>query len=343
MQLTFPAENVEIDPWLATPSPEVIEAVKNHSGDYLVLGVGGKMGTTVALMLRQALNAAPRTARVIGVSRFSRPAVRTALEAQGVETLSCDLASPEEVAQLPRVANVFFLAGQKFGTSDAPEATWIQNTIVPSLVARHFTTSRLVVFSTGCVYPFASIEGPGCDESVPLACQGEYASSCVGRERVFTHFANLNQTPTLLFRLNYACELRYGVLVDIATRVRADEAIDLTTGLVNLIWQTDAVAIAIRSLDIAATPPTPLNVTGTDQISVRAVAEAFGRRFHREPVFVGEQAPTAWLADARHAASLFGPPPHSLDWMIDTVATYLEGNGTLLGKPTHFETRDGKF
>lgn len=343
MEPTFPAENAAIDPWLATPSTEVVEAVKNHSGDYLVLGVGGKMGTTVALMLRQALTAASRSARVVGVSRFSRPEVRAALEAQGVETLACDLASPEAVAQLPPLANVFFLAGQKFGTSDAPEATWIQNTIVPSIVARHFTSSRIVVFSTGCVYPFAPIDGPGCDESVPLSCQGEYASSCVGRERVFTHFANLHQTPTLLFRLNYACEVRYGVLVDIATRVRAGEPIDLTTGLVNLIWQTDAVAIAIRSLGLAATPPTPLNVTGPDKISTRDVALAFGQRFGRDPIFTGAQAPTAWLADASRAVGQFGPPPHSLSWMIDAVATYLERDGTLLGKPTHFETRDGKF
>lgn len=343
MEPTFPAENDEIDPWLAQPSPEVIDAVKNHSGDYLVLGVGGKMGTTVALMLRQALTAANRSARVVGVSRFSRPEVRAALEAQGVETIACDLASPSEVSQLPLLANVFFLAGQKFGTSDAPEATWIQNTIVPSLVARHFTTSRLVVFSTGCVYPFADIDGPGCDESVALSCQGEYASSCVGRERVFTHFSKLHQTPTLLFRLNYACEVRYGVLVDIATRVRSGESIDLTTGLVNLIWQTDAVAIAIRSLDIAASPPTPLNVTGTEQISTRDVAIAFGQRFGREPVFTGKQAPTAWLADASRSVKHFGPPAHSLDWMIDAVASNLERDGTLLGKPTHFETRDGKF
>jgi nucleoside-diphosphate-sugar epimerase len=343
MEPLFPEENEQIDRWLAHPPEHIIEAVNNHSGDYLVLGVGGKMGTTVALMLRQALTAAGRTARVVGVSRFSRPEVRAALEEQGVETLACDLASPEEVAQLPQLANVFFLAGQKFGTSDAPEATWIQNAIVPSIVARHFTTSRIVVFSTGCVYPFAAIDSPGCDESVPLSCQGEYASSCVGRERVFTHFAKLHQTPTLLFRLNYACEVRYGVLVDIATRVRAGESIDLTTGLVNLIWQTDAVAIAIRSLDIAATPPLPLNVTGTDKISTRDVALSFGKRFGREPVFTGEQAPTAWLADASRSVELFGAPPHSLPWMIDAVATYLERDGTLLGKPTHFETRDGKF
>ena len=343
MNPAFPVENAQIDPWLASPSPAVIETVKNHSGDYLILGVGGKMGTTVALMLRQALNAAGRNARVIGVSRFSRAEVRAGLEAQGVETLSCDLANPAEVAQLPQVANVLFLAGQKFGTTEAPEATWIQNTTVPAIVAAHFTASRWVIFSTGCVYPFAATDGPGCDESTSLSCQGEYASSCVGRERVFTHYSKIHGFPAILFRLNYACELRYGVLVDIATRVRAGEPIDLSTGWVNLIWQTDAVAIAIRSLDLAESPPKPLNVTSVAKYAVRDIAAAFGTRFGIEPRFNNTPTATAWLADASKSAQHFGPPDHTLEQMIEHVATYLERGGPLLGKPTHFETRDGKF
>jgi nucleoside-diphosphate-sugar epimerase len=269
--------------------------------------------------------------------------VRAALEAEGVKTRACDLASPEDVAQLPTPTNVFFLAGQKFGTTDAPEATWLQNTIVPGIVARHFTTSRMVVFSTGCVYPFAATDGLGCDESTPLACQGEYASSCLGRERVFTHYAKLNQTPVNLFRLNYACEVRYGVLVDIATRVRAGESIDLTTGWVNLIWQTDAVAHAIRCLEIADCPPVPLNVTGPNHIAVREIAETFASKFGTEAKFTGEPAETAWLSDARKSHQLFGEPPRSITWMIDAVAHHVAAGAPLLGKPTHFETRDGKF
>lgn len=343
MTRSFPEENDEIDSWLALPPAAVINAVKFHHGDYLILGVGGKMGTTVALMLRQALNLAGRTARVIGVSRFSRPETRQNLEARGVETLACDLADPAAVAELPQVENVFFLAGQKFGTSDAPEATWIQNTIVPSLVARHFTRSRLVVFSTGCVYPFADVTGPGCDESTPLSCQGEYASSCVGRERVFTHFSREHGTPVLLFRLNYSCELRYGVLVDIATRVRTGQPIDLSTGWVNLIWQTDAVAMAILSLDAASSPPCPLNVTGAEKHAVRDIAEAFGHHFALTPIFTGEPTATAWLSDASDAIRRYGAPAHSLKQMIALVAEFIEHNGQLLGKPTHFETRDGKF
>ncbi len=241
MEPLFPEENEQIDRWLAHPPQHVIDAVNNHSGDYLVLGVGGKMGTTLALMLEEAIRRSDREATVTGVSRFSRPEVRAALEAEGIKTLPCDLASPEEVASLPTPTNVFFLAGQKFGTTDAPEATWLQNTIVPGIVARHFTTSRMVVFSTGCVYPFADIDGPGCDESTPLACQGEYASSCLGRERVFTHYAKLNQTPVNLFRLNYACEVRYGVLVDIATRVRAGDSSDRSRFLVNRLRESGEV------------------------------------------------------------------------------------------------------
>lgn len=343
MELPFPEENAQIDRWLAEPPDHVIEAVKNHSGDYLILGVGGKMGTSLALMLEAAVRRSGRSATVTGVSRFSRPEVRAALEDEGVKTLACDLADPADVAQLPATENVFFLAGQKFGTTDAPEATWVQNTIVPGIVARHFASGRIVVFSTGCVYPFADITGPGCDESTPLACQGEYASSCVGRERVFTHYAKQHNVPVCLYRLNYACELRYGVLVDIATRVRAGEPIDLTTGYVNLIWQTDAVAHAIRCLEIADLPPTPINITGAGKHAVRDIAGKFASVFDTAPQFSGSPADTAWLSDAAKSHSLWGPPPHDLDGMIDAVARHVAAGAPLLGKPTHFETRDGKF
>ncbi len=343
MELPFPEENAQIDRWLAQPPDHVIEAVKNHSGDYLILGVGGKMGTSLALMLEEAIRRSGRTATVTGVSRFSRPEVRAALEEQGVKALACDLADPADVAKLPATANIFFLAGQKFGTTGAPEVTWVQNTIVPGIVARHFTSGRLVVFSTGCVYPFAATDGPGCDEATPLACQGEYASSCVGRERVFTHYAKLHDVPVCLYRLNYACELRYGVLVDIATRVRAGEPIDLATGHVNLIWQTDAVAHAIRCLEIAATPPAPINITGPTKLAVRDIAEKFATILGTTANFTGEPAGTAWLSDAGRSHSLWGVPPHDLDWMIDAVARHVAAGAPLLGKPTHFETRDGKF
>jgi nucleoside-diphosphate-sugar epimerase len=343
MESPFPEKTSQIDRWLAHPTPDVVEAVKNHSGDYLVLGVGGKMGTTLALMLEEAIRLSGRQATVTGVSRFSRPEVRQALEDEGVKTLACDLADPDSVAQLPQTENIFFLAGQKFGTTDAPEATWIQNTTVPGIIGRHFTSGRIVIFSTGCVYPFAPIDSNGCTEDTPVVCAGDYASSCVGRERIFTHYSKQHDVPGCLFRLNYACELRYGVLVDIATRVKDGEAIDISTGYLNLIWQTDAVAHAIRCLEITAVPPVPINITGAGVHSIRELAEIFAARFGTEAKFSGETSQTAWLTDPTKSHELFGVPDTKLDWMIDMVAQHVAAGAPLLGKPTHFETRDGKF
>ncbi len=341
---TPPHTDHEIEALLSTPTPGVIAAVKRVPGDFVVLGVGGKMGTTTAVILRRALDEAGRNdAIVTGVSRFSRPEARRELEAFGVRTLSCDLADAAQVAALPPTPNVLFLAGQKFGTDGAPELTWIQNTVVPALVAQHFRQSRIVAFSTGCVYPFAAVDGPGSQESEPVAFLGEYASSCVGRERVFTHFSKLNGTPTLIYRLNYAVELRYGVLVDIATKVLRGEAIDLSTGWLNCIWQGDACARAIQCLEYTASPPRFLNVTGPEKLRVRELAESFGRRLGRPPVFAGNEAASAWLADASKSIHLFGPPTVPLAQMIDWVIDYVGAGGRLLGKPTHFESRSGKF
>ena len=334
----------EIEHLLSTPTAGAIAAAGRLTGDFMVLGVGGKMGTSTAVMLRRALDAAGRTDAVVyGVSRFSRASARADLEHFGVRTLACDLADAAQVAALPRVPNVLFLAGQKFGTDSAPELTWIQNTVVPALVAQHFRASRLVVFSTGCVYPFAATDGPGSAESEPVAFLGEYASSCVGRERVFTHYSKLHQTPALLFRLNYAVELRYGVLVDIAQKVRAGTPIDVTMGWLNCIWQGDACARAIQCLEHTAVPPRPLNITGAAKLRVRDLAAEFGRRFGVSPTITGAEAPTAWLSDARESFRLFGPAETSLDRMLDLVAEHLAAGGPLLGKPTHFETRSGKF
>ncbi|MGC4071539.1 MAG: NAD-dependent epimerase/dehydratase family protein [Nibricoccus sp.] len=329
---------------LSTPTPAVIDAVRELEGNFVILGVGGKMGATTALMLRRALDAAGRGASLVtGVSRFSNPDARRELEAFGIRTVACDLAEPDDVARLDDAAHVIFLAGQKFGTDGAPEATWVQNTVVPALVARRFRTSRIVVFSTGCVYPFARTDGPGSSEREPLAFQGEYASSCIGRERVFTYHAQRFGTRQLIFRLNYATELRYGVLVDIAQKVLGGQAVDLTTGWLNCIWQGDACARAIQSLAHVSNPPKLLNVTGAEKLSVRMIAEEFGRRFGREPVFTGRESDTAWLADASESVRLFGEPTVSLPEMLDLTADYVRQGGRLLGKPTHFETRSGRF
>ncbi len=339
-----PQSDRDIELLLSSPTHGASEAAGSLAGDFMVLGVGGKMGTTTAVMLRRALDdAGRRDAVVTGVSRFSRPEARAELESLGVRTLSCDLGDTAQLASLPTPPNVIFMAGQKFGTDSAPEFTWVQNTLVPAGVAQRFRDSRLVVFSTGCVYPFVPVTGPGANEREPVAFLGEYASTCVGRERVFTHFSKLFGTPQLMFRLNYSVELRYGVLVDIAQKVWQGEPVDVTMGWLNCIWQGDACARAIQSLAHTASPPRVLNITGPDKLSIRALAEEFGRQLGRSPVLTGTEAPTAWLADASESIRLFGPPEMTVPRMMELITTYVRANGRLLGKPTHFEARSGKF
>jgi nucleoside-diphosphate-sugar epimerase len=333
----------EIELLLSQPTKGAVDAVRQLEGDYMVLGVGGKMGTTTAVMLQRALAEAGKAAKVYGVSRFSRPEAKRELEQNGIIPVSCDLADAAQVAKLPEVANVEYLAGQKFGTDSAPDETWIQNTVVPSLVAQKFRQSRIVVFSTGCVYPFMPVTGRGAVETTPVAFLGEYASTCVGRERVFTHYARKYGTKQLMYRLNYSVELRYGVLVDIGQRVFAGEPVDITMNVFNFIWQGDACARAIQCLQHVANPPKILNITGPDKVTLREVAERFGRVFGRKPVLTGTPANEAWHADASESIRLFGPVSKGLDEMIGLVADHLQAGGKLLGKPTHFETRDGKF
>jgi len=341
---SLPSTDHDIELLLSTPTPGAIAAVRDLPGDFMVLGVGGKMGTTTAAMLRRALDAAGRRdTPVYGVSRFSRPEARQELESLGVKTLSCDLADPNALAALPSAPNVLYLAGQKFGTDGAPGLTWIQNTVVPALVAQRFRKSRIVVFSTGCVYPFVPVTGPGASENEPVAFLGEYASTCVGRERVFTHYSGEFGTPILLYRLNYAVELRYGVLVDLAQKVAAGQTVDLTMGWLNCLWQGDACARAIQCLGHTASPASILNITGPEKLRIRDLAEEFGRRLGRPPVFTGSEAPTAWLSDAAESVRLFGPPTVSVAAMMDLITAHVQAGGRLLGKPTHFETRDGKF
>lgn len=340
----LPRTDHDIELLLSTPTQGVIEAVADLDGDFMVLGVGGKMGTTTAVMLRRALDEAGRKdATVTGVSRFSRAEARTDLEGMGVRTLPCDLADAAQVAALPATANVLYLAGQKFGTDGAPGLTWVQNTVVPAIVAERFRDSRIVVFSTGCVYPFVPVTGSGATEGEPVAFLGEYASTCVGRERVFSHFSQQFGTPQVMYRLNYAVELRYGVLVDLALKVQRGEAIDVTMGWFNCIWQGDACARAIQCLAHTASPPRILNITGNEKVSFREVAKEFGRRFGRKPILTGTEAATAWLSDASESIRLFGPPEMPVSSMMDLITDYLRVGGRLLGKPTHFETRSGKF
>ncbi len=339
----IPSSETDINLFLGKPTEGVLTTLKRLEGDIAVLGAGGKMGPTVISMLRQGLDKLGKKNRVLAVSRFSDPESANLLRGYGAEVIPCDLIDRGAVQRLPEADNVLFLAGHKFGASSAPELTWAMNTIVPAYAAEKFARSRIVAFSTGCVYPFVPVDSGGSSEEDDIGPPGDYANSCVGRERIFTYFSKRNQTPVSIYRLNYAIDLRYGVLVDIASKVLNGEPVDVSTGHVNLIWQGDAAARAIQLLDHASTPPFILNVTGPETITVRKIAETFSEKFGKPVRFTGEEQTTAWLSNAAKSMDLFGPPTVSLDQMIDWVAAHLQKGGQLLGKPTHFEARSGKF
>lgn len=324
---------------MSQPSEALVRDLERVPGDILVLGVGGKMGPTLA---RMAKRAGPRR-RVIGVARFSQPGLRGELERHGIECIEADLQSREALAALPDAPNVVFMAGRKFGSTGSEWLTWAMNAYVPALVAERFAKSRIVAFSTACVYPFDATDGNGATEDVPpTAPSGEYANSCVARERMFQHFSHQFQTPGRLLRLSYAIDMRYGVLHDVAQKVLRREPIDLAMGHANVIWQGEANDWALRSLAACDTPTTPLNISGP-KISLREVATALGRRLGVEPVLTGREAPTAWLVDCTRAFELFGPPQIGLDRMLDWTADWVRRGGETLGKPTHYEARDGKY
>ncbi len=339
----IPWRERDINAFLGEPCEGVLATLRQIEGDVTILGAGGKMGASLAAMLCAGFQRLGMKNRVFAVSRYSSEQSRTDIEAVGAEPVRCDLLDRQQLDTLPDVENVFFMAGQKFGASGAPELTWAMNTISPAYVAERFRQSRIVAFSTGCVYPFVPVESGGSKEEDELGPPGDYSNSCVGRERVFTYFSKKNNTPVAIYRLNYAIEFRYGVLVDIAERVFTGKPVDVSTGHVNVIWQRDAVARAIRLLEHVSTPPFVLNVTGPETLSVRELAEQFGKIFGREPVITGKEQPTAWLSNASKSIELFGPPLVSIDQMITWIAGYLQDGGDLLGRPTRFEARDGKF
>jgi hypothetical protein len=324
---------------LATPSAALVGDMARLEGDILILGVAGKMGPSMAALARRA---APGK-RIIGVARFSEPALRAQIEATGVETIACDLLDPAAVAALPHVPNVILMAGRKFGAAGDQPLTWAMNTHVPAIVAQEFRDSRIVAFSTGNIYPMMDVMHGGATERTAPQAGGEYAQSCLGRERILEYFSRLHGTPGRLFRLNYAIETRYGVLDDIARKVHAGTPVDLRTGHVNVIWQGDANAQALRLLLHCTVPTTPINITGPETLSVRWLAEEFGRRLGRQPVFSGAEAPTAWLSNTTQASALLGYPEVPLGPMMDWVADWVARGGSTHNKPTKFEVRDGAF
>lgn len=301
------------------------------------------MGLHLCRMLKTALTTAGAEARVIAVSRFTTLRDRSAFEEADIATIACDLSDPVQLAALPEAGSIFFLAGMKFGTAAAPALLHTMNVLVPRLVAERYRRSRIVAFSTGCVYPFVPTSSRGADESTPPAPVGDYAISCLGREQEFVAGSLQHGTPVTLIRLNYAVEFRYGVLVDLATKVRDGQVIDLGMGHVNLIWQRDAVDQIIRSSACTGSPAVPLNITGAEVLSVRQLATDLGRLLGVAPVFVETESPTAWLNDASRSHALFGPPPTPVATMVSWIAAWLQGNGDTWGKPTGFEKRDGKF
>jgi nucleoside-diphosphate-sugar epimerase len=332
----------ELEDRLSVPSPDVIESLRASEGDILVLGAGGKMGLSLARMARRSLDALGRKDAVIAVSRFRTPASREPFTHAGIPTISCDLTSPIGIAALPDAPNVIYLAGQKFGTSDEPSQTWMSNVVAPALVADRYVGQRVVALSTGNVYPLVPAGGPGATESTPPAPVGEYAWSCLGRERVFEHAASKG-TRVALVRLNYAHDLRYGVLTDIAWSIWHHAPVPLSTNWVNVIWQGDANAAVLRCLMLASSPPFVINLTGPDKVQVRAVACTLGELLGREPLFEGMPATDALLSDSSRATTLFGAPSVTLDELVQWTALWVREGKPLLAKPTYFEARDGRF
>jgi nucleoside-diphosphate-sugar epimerase len=328
-----------LDELLCRPSQALIEDLERVDGDIMILGVAGKMGPTLAGLAKAALPGR----RVIGVARFTDASAKAWLEARGIETLSCDLLDEAAIKRLPKAPNIMFMAGRKFGAEGDLSLTWAMNAHVPALVAQAFAGSRIVAFSTGCVYPFVPVNGRGANETVSPDPPGEYAQSCVGRERMFEYFSRKYKTPGRLFRLNYAIDMRYGVLHDIATKIVEAKPIDVSLGHVNFIWQGDASAQALRCLAHCDTPTSPINVSGPEILSVRDLAAKLGARLGREPILVGKEEPTAWLTDTSQAVRLFGLPIVDSEKLIDWTADWIARSMPSLGKPTKYEVRDGRY
>ncbi|MGE5191098.1 MAG: NAD-dependent epimerase/dehydratase family protein [Deltaproteobacteria bacterium] len=341
MSAFFQTED-ELEAALSEPTTAVIETLRRRRGDIILLGVGGKMGLSLARMARRASDAAGVSRRVIGVSRFSAGA-EAAFNAHGIETIRCDLLNEDDVAQLPDAENVVFMTGKKFGSSDDMPSTWAMNSYLPAIVCRKFRRSRIVAFSTGNVYGLTPVARGGSLESDEPEPVGEYAMSCLGRERIFEYFSRSRDIPAALIRLNYACDLRYGVLVDLARQVWSGQAVDLTMGHFNTIWQGDANAWMLQAFDHAGAPPWIINVTGPELLSVRAVCGRFGRIMGKPVCFKGTESDTALLSDARRAVAQFGSPRVGADQLTEWVAHWVMRGGRQLGKPTHFESRSGRF
>ena len=327
----------DLEEFMTRPTPG-LERELAEVEDLLVLGVGGKMGPTLARMARRAGK------HVIGVARFSESGLEEKLEAWGIECVACDLLDRAALERLPKVKHVIFMAGHKFGAAGNTALTWAMNVGVPFMVADAFRRSRIVVFSTACVYPYVSVATRGASEQMPTTPPaGDYANSCVGREQAFLYGSKRHGTPGRLMRLEYAIDMSYGVLHYVAQKVLAGQPVDVTMGHVNVLWQGEANEQALRLLAHCTTPTSPLNVSGPEVVSVRAIAGELGRLLGKKVAITGNEAPTAWLVDTTEAQRLFGAPRVPLATMLEWQADWVLRGQPSLGKPTHFETRDGKY
>lgn len=333
----------QLEDILSRPSEADAKAMAALEGDLLILGVAGKMGPSLAHRARRACEAAGVKKRIVGVARFSNPAAARQLNEWGIETIACDLLETGALSKLPDIPNIIYMAARKFGSTGAESLTWAMNTYLPALVAQRYRDSRIVAFSTGNVYPLTPVAHGGATETDPTAPIGEYAQSCLGRERMFQHFSAQYGTKVTVLRLNYAAEMRYGVLADIGAKVFGRCPVNLRMGHANVIWQGDANSVTLRAFEHCSSPPFILNLTGPETVSVRWVARQFGERFGIDPIFEDTEAETALLSNASLCQKLFGYPSVSLEQMIDWLAAWIQSGGGTLNKPTHFETRDGRF
>ncbi|HIJ75041.1 MAG TPA: NAD(P)-dependent oxidoreductase [Candidatus Hydrogenedentes bacterium] len=333
----------DLEDRLTTPGPRLVASMRRIEGDMSILGAGGKMGPTLSRLAARGAQAAGVEKRIIGVSRFSDPSVRERLESYGVETIQSDLLEPGAIEHLPETPNVIFMVGRKFGSTGAEWATWSNNVFLAGLVGRRFRKSRIVAFSSGNIYPFVGVDSGGATEATPAAPVGEYAMSCLGRERLFDYAANELGARVLHLRLNYAVELRYGVIADVANLVWQEMPVDLKMGHVNVIWQGYANSVALQCLELAASPPAILNVSGRETVSIRRVAERLGELMGRRPRFENEEARTALLSNAGRCHERFGEPDVDLDTVVQWIAHWTMHGGESLDKPTHFQVRNGRF
>jgi len=324
---------------LSEPTEATRKVIATLNGDIVVLGAGGKMGPTLAMMLKKASGGKD----IYAVSRFSDKAVKARIKQAGIKTIEADLLDESQYCELPKVENVFYLAGMKFGVTDNQPLTWALNSFLPGMVARHYKDARIVAFSTGNVYPLVDINSGGAQEDTIPEPMGEYAQSCLGRERMFQYFSQLYNTPVTLVRLNYANEPRYGIIVDLTMKILNDEPIDLTMGAVNLIWQRDANDYIIQAISLAKSPPTVLNVTGPDTVPIRQLAEQIGKVLNKKPKFISQEAQTALLSNASYCFSVFGYPKTTLEEMVSLIVKWVTSDKKVLNKPTKYDIRDGKF